>query len=115
MAIIAVVRIEDDELDRTIVAEMNDYCPEGFYFVELPPNHTWINGKIVNQMVLLTGEKELVEFQCQLLLLNQGLHLLSPQTVKQPLLRPLVRGILVLSTPETLNLKTRMEVLTQNL
>ena len=62
MAIIAVVRIEDDELDRTIVAEMGDWCPEGFYFVELPPDHTWHKGQIVSQSALLTGEKELVEF-----------------------------------------------------
>jgi hypothetical protein len=62
MAIIAVVRIEDDELDRTIVAEMRDWCPEGFYFVELPPGHTWHNGRIINQKALTTGNKELVEF-----------------------------------------------------
>jgi hypothetical protein len=62
MAIIAVVRIEDDELDRTIVAEMNDWCPEGFYFVELPPDHTWHKGRIISQTTLLTGSKELVEF-----------------------------------------------------
>lgn len=62
MAIIALVRIEDDELERTIVAEMTDWCPEGFYFVELPPDHTWYKGQIVNQMTLLTGNKELVEF-----------------------------------------------------
>ena len=61
MAIIAVVRIEDDKLDRTIVAEMGDWCPEGFYFVELPPDHTWHKGKIVSMMAL-TGNKELVEF-----------------------------------------------------
>jgi hypothetical protein len=61
MAIIAVVRIEDNELDRTIVAEMGDYCPEGFYFVELPPDHTWHKGQIVSMMAL-TGNKELVEF-----------------------------------------------------
>jgi hypothetical protein len=62
MAIIAVVRIEDDELDRTIVAEMGDYCPEGFYFVELQPEQTWHKGKIVDREGLLTGSKELVEF-----------------------------------------------------
>ena len=62
MAIIALVRIKDDELERTIVAEMTDWCPEGFYFVELPPDHTWHKGQIVNQMTLLTGNKELVEF-----------------------------------------------------
>jgi hypothetical protein len=61
MAIIAVVRIEDDELDRTIVAEMSDWCPEGFYFVELPPDHTWHKGQVVSQAAL-TGNKELVEF-----------------------------------------------------
>jgi hypothetical protein len=61
MAIIAVVRIEDNELDRTIVAEMGDYCPEGFYFVELPPDHTWHKGQVVSQSAL-TGNKELVEF-----------------------------------------------------
>jgi hypothetical protein len=62
MAIIAVVRIEDDELDRTIVAEMGDWCPEGFYFVELPPDHTWYKSQIVSQIALLTGDKPLVEF-----------------------------------------------------
>jgi hypothetical protein len=62
MAIIAIVRISDDELVETIVAEMNDYCPEGFYFVELPPDHTWHKGKIVDRMTLLTGNKTLVEF-----------------------------------------------------
>jgi hypothetical protein len=62
MAILAVVRIEDDELDRTIVAEMGDWCPEGFYFVELPPDHTWHKGKIVERSAFLTGGKELVEF-----------------------------------------------------
>jgi hypothetical protein len=61
MAIIALVRIADDELDRTIVAEMGDYCPEGFYFVELPPDHTWHKGQVVSQAAL-TGNKELVEF-----------------------------------------------------
>ena len=61
MAIIAVVRIEDNELDRTIVAKMGDYCPEGFYFVELPPDHTWHKGQVVSQSAL-TGNKELVEF-----------------------------------------------------
>ena len=62
MAIIAVVRIEDNELDRTIVAEMNDWCPDGFYFVELLPDHTWHKGQIVSQKALLAGNKELVEF-----------------------------------------------------
>jgi hypothetical protein len=61
MAILAVIRIEDDELDRVIVAEMSDWCPEGFYFVELPPDHTWHKGKIVSQMSLI-GDKGLVEF-----------------------------------------------------
>jgi len=62
MAILAVVRIEDNELDRVIVAEMSDWCPDGFYFVELPPDHTWHKGKIVKRFELLTGNKELVEF-----------------------------------------------------
>lgn len=62
MAIIALVRIADDELVNTIVAELTDWCPEGFYFVELPPDYTWHKGKIVNQMALMTGNKELVEF-----------------------------------------------------
>jgi hypothetical protein len=61
MAIIAVVRIEDNELDRVIVAEMSDWCPEGFYFVELPPEHTWHKGNIISQMSLM-GNKQLVEF-----------------------------------------------------
>ena len=65
MAIIAVVRIEDNELDRTIVAEMGDWCPEGFYFVELPPDHTWYKGQIIDLETatrLRTGNKPLVEF-----------------------------------------------------
>ena len=62
MAILAVVRIADDELHSVIVAEMGDYCPEGYYFVELPPDHTWHKGQIVGQRALLTGDKELVEF-----------------------------------------------------
>jgi hypothetical protein len=62
MAIIALVRIEDDELESTIVAEMSDWCPEGFYFVELPPDYTWHQGQIVERSALLTGNKRLVEF-----------------------------------------------------
>jgi hypothetical protein len=62
MAILALVRIADDELESTIVAEMSDWCPDGFYFVELPPSHTWHKGRIVSQIALLTGSKELVEF-----------------------------------------------------
>jgi hypothetical protein len=62
MAILAVVRIEDNELDRTIVAEMTDWCPEGFYFVELQPDQTWHKGKIVERSALMTGDKGLVEF-----------------------------------------------------
>jgi hypothetical protein len=62
MAIIAVVRASDNELVETIVASMGDYCPEGFYFVELPPDHTWHQGRIVDKMALLTGNKGLVEF-----------------------------------------------------
>ena len=62
MAILALVRIADDELESTIVAEMSDWCPDGFYFVELPPDHTWHKGRIVSQRALLTGDKELVEF-----------------------------------------------------
>ena len=61
MAIIAVVRIEDDELDRTIVAEMSDWCPEGFYFVELQPDQTWQKGQVVSQEAL-TDDNHLVEF-----------------------------------------------------
>ena len=62
MAILAVIRIEDNELDRVIVAEMSDWCPEGFYFVELPPEHTWHKGKIVSNESLYTGNKQLVAF-----------------------------------------------------
>ena len=62
MAILAVVRIADNELESTIVAELTDPCPEGCYFVELPPDHTWHKGRIVSQRALLTGSKELVEF-----------------------------------------------------
>lgn len=65
MAIIAVVRTLDNELVETIVASMGDWCPEGFYFVELPPDHTWHKGKIVDQKTatkLLTGDKPLMEF-----------------------------------------------------
>jgi hypothetical protein len=61
MAIIAVVRIEDNELDRVIVANMADYCPEGYYFVELPPDHTWRNNNIVSRESL-SPNKQLVEF-----------------------------------------------------
>jgi len=61
MAIIAVVRIADDALESVIVAQMTDPCPEGCYFVELPPDHTWHKGRIVSMMAL-TGSKELVEF-----------------------------------------------------
>ena len=61
MAILAVIRIENNELDRVIVAEMNDYCPEGFYFVELPPDHTWHKGKVISQMEL-ANNVGLVEF-----------------------------------------------------
>ena len=61
MAILAVVRIEDNELDRVIVAEMNDWCPEGYYFVELPPDHTWHKGQIVSRESL-SSNKQLVEF-----------------------------------------------------
>lgn len=62
MATIAVIRIADNELDRVIVAEMGDYCPDGFYFVELPPEHTWHSGRIISLISLATGNKELVEF-----------------------------------------------------
>jgi hypothetical protein len=62
MAILALVRIADDEIESIIVAEMSDWCPEGFYFVELPPDHTWHKGRIVSQRALQTGSKDLVEF-----------------------------------------------------
>ena len=62
MAIIALVRILDNELEGVIVANMGDPCPSGFYFVELPPDHTWHKGRIISQTTLLTGSKELVEF-----------------------------------------------------
>jgi hypothetical protein len=62
MAIIAVVNKMNDELFSTIVAEMNDPCPEGYYFVELPPDHTWVDGKIVSYVSLNTGLKELQVF-----------------------------------------------------
>jgi hypothetical protein len=62
MAILALVRTADDELENVIVAELTDYCPPGFYFVELPPDHTWHKGKIVDRTALLTGNKDLEEF-----------------------------------------------------
>jgi hypothetical protein len=62
MAILAVVRLGSDELVSTIVAEMTDPCPEGCYFVELPPDHTWIKGKIISYNELNSGHKELQVF-----------------------------------------------------
>lgn len=63
MAILAVVRFGSDELVSTIVAELTDYCPEGCYFVELPPDHTWIDGKIVPYArTIAGGTRELKEF-----------------------------------------------------
>lgn len=48
MAILAVINSTTNELVSTIVAELTDYCPDGCYFVELPPDHTWFNGEIVS-------------------------------------------------------------------
>jgi hypothetical protein len=48
MAILAMIGISDNKLYSTIVAELTDPCPEGYYFLELPPDHTWFNGKIVS-------------------------------------------------------------------
>ena len=62
MAIIALVRIADDELVNTIVAELTDFCPEGCYFVELPPDHTWHKGRVVSIESLWTGTKQLQVF-----------------------------------------------------
>jgi len=50
MAILAVINLTTNKLVSTIVAELTDYCPEGCYFVELPPDHTWVNGEIVPVM-----------------------------------------------------------------
>jgi hypothetical protein len=47
MAVLAVVRSVDNKLVETIVAELSDPCPDGCYFVELPPDHTWVDGEIV--------------------------------------------------------------------
>jgi hypothetical protein len=47
MAILAVINSTTNKLVATIVAELVDPCPEGCYFVELPPDHTWVNGEIV--------------------------------------------------------------------
>lgn len=52
MAILAVIRKYDDELISTIMAELSDPCPDGCYFVELPPDHTWIKGQIVPYSVV---------------------------------------------------------------
>ena len=49
MAILAVVNIATNELVSTIMAELTDHCPDGCYFVELPPDHIWVNGKIVSR------------------------------------------------------------------
>jgi len=53
MAILAVINSTTNQLVGTIVAELNDYCPEGCYFVELPPNHKWVNGEIFDAMATL--------------------------------------------------------------
>jgi hypothetical protein len=62
MAILAVVRIYDDELVSTIMAELTDPCPEGCYFVELPPDHTWAKGKIVPYSIVNGSMRQTEEF-----------------------------------------------------
>ena len=47
MAILAVINSATNALVTTIVAELTDQCPDGCYFVELPPDHTWVNGEVV--------------------------------------------------------------------
>ena len=48
MAILAVINSTTNELVATIVAELIDPCPEGCYFVELPPDTKWVNGEIIS-------------------------------------------------------------------
>jgi len=62
MAILAVVNVTTNELVATIMAELTDYCPEGCYFVELPPDHTWVDGKIVPYSAIQYGTKQLQVF-----------------------------------------------------
>jgi len=62
MAILAIVQSINNKLVSTIVAELTDPCPEGCYFVELPPDHTWVDGKIVPYAELQSGMKQLQVF-----------------------------------------------------
>lgn len=62
MAILAVVQTIDNKLVSTIVAELTDPCPEGCYFVELPPDHTWANGEVVPYADFQAGMKPLQVF-----------------------------------------------------
>jgi hypothetical protein len=62
MAILAVINSTTDKLVSIIVAELTDYCPEGCYFVELPPDHIWVDGKIVSITTIIQPKTQLEVF-----------------------------------------------------
>lgn len=62
MAILAVIDSTTNELVTTIVAELTDPCPDGCYFVELPVDHTWLNGEIVPAWQTQSPYKQLQVF-----------------------------------------------------
>jgi len=45
--LVAKIKIDTNELDAILVATVNDLCPDGYYFLEIPPGHTWDGTKIV--------------------------------------------------------------------
>jgi hypothetical protein len=62
MAILAVVRDFDDVQVSAIMAELTDPCPDGHHFVELPPDHVYLKGKIVHYANVSGGLKQVQEF-----------------------------------------------------
>lgn len=62
MAILAVIDSTTNELVTTIVAELTDPCPDGCYFVELPVDHTWVNGEIIPVWQIAGNFKQLQVF-----------------------------------------------------
>ena len=62
MAIIAMINKADDKLHSMFIAELTDFCPEGYYFVELPPGYSWVDGKIMSTNQVYSGIKQLQVF-----------------------------------------------------
>jgi hypothetical protein len=50
MAQIAILKKDTKELVNTIVAEMDDECPDDCYFVEIPKGFVFKDGEIVRPM-----------------------------------------------------------------